>query len=124
MYNAGEKVIYNKDGQKFEATILKVHDDDEPYYTIRLSDGTEKQTVEHKLEKTRFEYLKQKKMQNNLSPEERREYLQLSLDNAQNKYTKTMNKINGLTNEGGKRKSRKNKKRKTRKSRKGRKSRK
>jgi hypothetical protein len=126
MYNAGEKVIYNKDGQSVEGTILKIHDDDDiPYYTIKLNDGTEKQTIQDNLEKTRFEILKQKRFNNTISPEERREYLQLSLDNAQNKYTKKMNKINGTSSyKGGKRKSRKNKKRKTRKGKKGRKGRK
>jgi len=44
----GQKVIYKTTGEP--VTIVKKHfDDSPPYYTIRMSNGTERQTVETKL---------------------------------------------------------------------------
>ena len=61
-----------------------------------------------------FEDLKQKKENGTLSPDERKEYLQLSLDNNKKQYTNKMAKIEDNSG-GGKRKTIKAKKRKTRK---------
>ena len=46
MLQTGDKVLYFKNTCEM-VSIIKVHNDDpeEPYFTIQLADGTEKQTV-------------------------------------------------------------------------------
>ena len=48
----GQEVVHvQRDGTRRGATIAAVHRDDTmPYYTVRLEDGTEKQTVRDRLE--------------------------------------------------------------------------
>jgi len=48
----GSKLLYRKSTEDaaVSVTLLKVHDDDPPYYTIRMPDGKEKQTIREKLE--------------------------------------------------------------------------
>ncbi len=52
-FTKGEEVFYHKSvDEKVLAKIVKIHyDDDEPYYTIRLQDGSEKQTIYSRLKK-------------------------------------------------------------------------
>ena len=52
-FTKGEEVFYQKSvDQKVLAKIIKIHHDDvEPYYTIRLQDGSEKQTIYNRLTK-------------------------------------------------------------------------
>ena len=52
-FTKGEEVFYQKSvDQKVLAKIIKIHHDDvEPYYTIRLQDGSEKQTIYARLTK-------------------------------------------------------------------------
>jgi len=48
-WNIGDKLIYTTTGEIVE--IINIHRDDiEPYYTIRMNDGREKQTISTKLE--------------------------------------------------------------------------
>ena len=84
-------------------------------YDVELNNGDIIKTFSNKLKlKTRLEDLKQKKENGTLSPDERKEYLQLSLDNNKKQYTNKMAKIEDNSG-GGKRKTIKAKKRKTRK---------
>ena len=53
-YKRGESVVYRKDPKQRKgeaAVVMKVHYDDAvPYYTLRLFSGTEKQTVEERIQ--------------------------------------------------------------------------
>ena len=47
----GQEVVYRQsDGTRRGATVTAVHHDGVPYYTVRLSDGSEKQTIRDRLE--------------------------------------------------------------------------
>ena len=47
----GQEVVYRQsDGTRRGATVTAVHHDEPPWYTVRLSDGSEKQTIRDRLE--------------------------------------------------------------------------
>ena len=116
-FKRGDTVLYN--GSE-PGIIINVNSDEGNIdYDVELNNGDIIKTFSNKLKlKTRLEDLKQKGIQN-LSPDEKKEYLQLRLDYNKKQYKNKMDEIEG--NSGGKRKTIKAKKRKTRKTRKTRK---
>jgi hypothetical protein len=117
-FKRGDTVLYNGSEPGIIIDINSGEGDID--YDVELNNGDIIKTFSNKLKlKTRLGDLKQKKENGTLSPDERREYLQLSLDNSNKQYTNKIAKIED--NSGGKRKTRKAKKRKTRKGKKGKK---
>jgi len=119
-FKRGDTVLYNGSEPGIIIDINSGEGDID--YDVELNNGDIIKTFSNKLKlvtQPRFEQLKQKKENKTLSPDELKEYLQISLDNSNKQYTNKIAEIED--NSGGKRKTRKAKKRKTRKGKKGKK---